>query len=190
MNQKTWAAAAFMFALGVFSAGCQSGGVGDPCTPRTSTRSTFPGIRVRGEHREPVVSVRNPALSGEPLPGTSVLPLRADDATIKAPQRPRRDQTSPSSATSRDERFREPRSGRGQQQYIGATADNAVYCSCRCNGADANARYCKCPIGLSVQPAARQVDEPRLDRARGLVLHQGRHRVRRRRETPARVRLR
>jgi len=28
-------------------------------------------------------------------------------------------------------------------------ADRAVYCSCRCDGEDANARYCKCPSGYA-----------------------------------------
>jgi len=26
--------------------------------------------------------------------------------------------------------------------------DRAVYCSCRCDGPDPNARYCKCPTGF------------------------------------------
>jgi hypothetical protein len=28
-------------------------------------------------------------------------------------------------------------------------ADDAVYCSCRCDGPDDNARYCECPSGYS-----------------------------------------
>jgi hypothetical protein len=30
-------------------------------------------------------------------------------------------------------------------------ADDAVYCSCRCNGPDQNARYCECPSGFSCE---------------------------------------
>lgn len=34
-------------------------------------------------------------------------------------------------------------------QLKGRTADKAVYCSCRCDGEDKNARYCKCPSGYA-----------------------------------------
>ena len=33
-------------------------------------------------------------------------------------------------------------------QYSQRRADAAVYCSCRCDGPDPNARYCKCPTGF------------------------------------------
>jgi hypothetical protein len=33
-------------------------------------------------------------------------------------------------------------------QLTARTALNNVYCSCRCAGADPNARYCKCPSGF------------------------------------------
>jgi hypothetical protein len=32
-------------------------------------------------------------------------------------------------------------------QLTNRRADDAVYCSCRCDGPDPNARYCKCPSG-------------------------------------------
>lgn len=34
-----------------------------------------------------------------------------------------------------------------EPQLIGRRASNAVYCSCRCDGPDKTARYCKCPSG-------------------------------------------
>jgi hypothetical protein len=34
-------------------------------------------------------------------------------------------------------------------QYKARRADDAVYCSCRCDGPDKNARYCQCPSGYS-----------------------------------------
>lgn len=33
-------------------------------------------------------------------------------------------------------------------QLQGRNADSAVYCSCRCDGPEANARYCECPSGF------------------------------------------
>ena len=34
-------------------------------------------------------------------------------------------------------------------QIVDRQAEKAVYCSCRCDGPDANARYCECPSGFS-----------------------------------------
>ena len=34
------------------------------------------------------------------------------------------------------------------KQYEGRKAVDTVYCSCRCNGADTAAHYCKCPTGF------------------------------------------
>jgi hypothetical protein len=34
-------------------------------------------------------------------------------------------------------------------QRVDRRADDAVYCSCRCDGPDKNARYCDCPSGFS-----------------------------------------
>ena len=33
-------------------------------------------------------------------------------------------------------------------QRLERRPDDAVYCSCRCDGADENARYCECPSGF------------------------------------------
>jgi len=34
-------------------------------------------------------------------------------------------------------------------QVLARRADEAVYCSCRCDGPDPNARYCECPSGFT-----------------------------------------
>jgi hypothetical protein len=36
-------------------------------------------------------------------------------------------------------------------------ADDAVYCSCRCAGPDASARYCDCPSGFSCSPVVPEL---------------------------------
>ena len=46
MNQKTWAAALVTLALGVLAVGCQSGGIGDPCTPEDEYQQYFSGYEV------------------------------------------------------------------------------------------------------------------------------------------------
>jgi len=37
-------------------------------------------------------------------------------------------------------------------QYSDRTAEEAVYCSCRCDGPDAGASYCECPSGFVCEP--------------------------------------
>jgi hypothetical protein len=44
-----------------------------------------------------------------------------------------------------------PIRGAVSPQLLGRRARDAVYCSCRCNGPDHNARYCDCPSGFSCQ---------------------------------------
>src|SRR6266478_7027172 len=43
MNEKTWAAVLVTLALGVLAFGCQSGGIGDPCTPEDEYQQFFSG---------------------------------------------------------------------------------------------------------------------------------------------------
>ena len=37
-------------------------------------------------------------------------------------------------------------------QLVARQTDKAVYCSCRCDGPDKNARYCECPEGFQCEP--------------------------------------
>ena len=63
------------------------------------------------------------------------------------------------------------------QQYEGRKAADTVYCSCRCNGADQSAHYCKCPTGFQCVRPAQRHQGPWRYRARGLVLRERRHRA-------------
>ena len=42
-------------------------------------------------------------------------------------------------------------------QLVDRQADDAVYCSCRCAGPDANARYCECPDGYTCSNLVRDL---------------------------------
>ena len=161
MNQKTWAAAAFMFALGVFSAGCQSGGVGDPCTPEDEYQKYFSGYAVSE------VNIESRSFQCETrlclvnhFQGRVSCPYGQKDATIKAAP-------AGQDATNESQFCHIPGTNgfanRVQvevtPQYISRQPNNAVYCSCRCNGPDANSRYCKCPSGFQCSQLLDKVDE-------------------------------
>ncbi len=43
-------------------------------------------------------------------------------------------------------------------QLVQRQADDAVYCSCRCDGPDAGARYCDCPDGYSCEKLVEDIN--------------------------------
>ena len=147
MNQKTWAAVVVTFALGIFSTGCQSGGIGDPCIPEDEYQLYFSGYSVTEvnlESRSFQCETRlclvnhfqgrvtcpygqgDPAMDPKPdvqkchVPGTS-----GGENVIRVPV---------------------------NEQYTKRTPGDTVYCSCRCAGLDAEGRYCKCPTGFQCIP--------------------------------------
>ena len=125
--------------VGLFPLACQSGGVGDPCTPEDEYNPMFPGyspgevnVEARSfqcetrlclvDHFQGRVSCKYGQVAGAnncTVPGDPTIPITAE--------------VSP--------------------QLAERTADKAVYCSCRCDGAEKNARYCKCPSGYACEHA-------------------------------------
>jgi hypothetical protein len=131
--------------------------VGDPCTPEDEYQQTFNGFQVTEtnvesrsfqcetrlclvNHFQGRVSCRlgqqaqvDPA-TGAPIagykptcsiPGTVANPADAnspDNVNVKVPS-----------------------------QLVARQTEKAVYCSCRCNGPDKNARYCECPEGFQCE---------------------------------------
>jgi hypothetical protein len=161
MNQKTWAAAALMFALGGFSAGCQSGGVGDPCTPEDEYQKYFSG------YAETEVNIESRSFQCETrlclvnhFRGRVSCPYGQLDAKIKA---------APAGQDAPDESsfchipgttgFANRIQVQVSPQVLKRRPNDAVYCSCRCNGSDANGRYCKCPSGYQCSQLLDKVDE-------------------------------
>ena len=49
---------------------------------------------------------------------------------------------------------------RNSVSLVARQADAAVYCSCRCDGPDSNARYCKCPSGYACTHLVDELDIP------------------------------
>ncbi|MEO8903984.1 MAG: hypothetical protein ABI627_20885 [Polyangiaceae bacterium] len=136
--------------LGLMPLACQPGGVGDPCTPEDEYTQNFAGYnanevnvesksfqcetrvclvnhfqgRVSCEYGQSAVgSTTGPTNCYVPgtAPAVGVAPTAQNlpITQVVLPQRSDR------------------------------TADKAVYCSCRCDGDDKNARYCKCPSGYA-----------------------------------------
>jgi hypothetical protein len=140
--------------LGLFPLACQPGGVGDPCTPEDEYNPSFPGYQptevnvesksFQCETRVCLVNHFQGRVSckygqDKPAAGASGPCHLPGDATV-----PITEQVSP--------------------QLVKRQADAAVYCSCRCDGPDSNARYCKCPSGYACE---HLVDELGIPGAKG-----------------------
>lgn len=126
--------------LGLFPLACQPGGVGDPCTPEDEYGVSFPGydakevnVESKSFQCETRVCLANhfqgrvSCKYGQDAPG-------ADGAGASCHV--------PGDAT-------KPIRVAVSPQLKERQADKAVYCSCRCDGEDKNARYCKCPSGYA-----------------------------------------
>jgi hypothetical protein len=124
--------------LSLFPLACQPGGVGDPCTPEDEYGTDFSGYNVNevnvesksfqcetrvclANHFQGRVSCRY----GQKVPAEN-------NVTCHVPG----DKNKPITVTV-------------VPQLLNRQADKAVYCSCRCDGKDKNARYCKCPSGYA-----------------------------------------
>lgn len=130
--------------LGLVPLACQPGGVGDPCTPEDEYTTTFSGF----DHKE--VNVESKSFQCE----TRVCLVNHFQGRVSC----KYGQAQP--ATPADANCFVPGFKKDPAQTIttsvdpqlyGRQADAAVYCSCRCNGPDANARYCKCPSGYACE---------------------------------------
>lgn len=174
---------AVVSSLGAFAGGCQSGGVGDPCTPEDEYQQSFSGFspsEVNIESRSFQCETRVCLVNH--FRGRVTCPLGQDEATADAAARysacKARNFTgegcSPvtyKSATSNGE-FKagdeyKPTHGNGCRvpgssgntpdvinvsvlpQCQGRQAKDTVYCSCRCDGPDKDAKYCECPGGFT-----------------------------------------
>ena len=140
--------------LGLFAQGCQSGGVGDPCTPEDEYQTQFSGyaaselnIESRSFQCETRVCLVNH------FRGRVSCPLGQNEDVVGAV-------AAGTTKHSAGEACRVPgSSGTGAQvievpvqpQCNTRKASQAVYCSCRCDGPDKNAKYCECPSGYACQ---------------------------------------
>jgi hypothetical protein len=144
MNQKTWAAAAVTFGLGVLSFGCQSGGIGDPCVPEDEYQQYFSGYSVTE------VNMESRSFQCE----TRLCLVNHFQGRVSCPYgQTEKEATNPTREDFKNCHIPGTTGVMNQikvevnKQFEGRKAANTVYCSCRCNGSDPAAHYCKCPTG-------------------------------------------
>jgi len=121
--------------LGLFPLACQPGGVGDPCTPEDEYEVGFSGYASKE------VNVESKSFQCE----TRVCLVNHFQGRVSCKygqEAGAGNCTVPGDAT-------KPITAAVEPQLLHRTADKAVYCSCRCDGEDKSARYCKCPSGYA-----------------------------------------
>lgn len=139
-----WHARGLAVALLLVSAfGCQSGGVGDPCTPEDEFFDNFSGFSL-GE-----VNVESRSFQCE----TRVCLVNKFQGRVSCPYGTKGTPPDPTSDVAHDRPCEVPGFGGYvsvpvEPQRTERPPDVAVYCSCRCDGKDPNARYCECPSGF------------------------------------------
>lgn len=131
-----------MLALVAISAGCETGGVGDPCTPEDEYFEDFSGFSL-GE-----VNVESRSFQCE----TRVCLVNKFQGRVSCPYGTNGDDDS--ATVDHPYSCNVPVFGQRvtvpvQPWRTERQPEVSVYCSCRCDGADPNARYCECPSGFS-----------------------------------------
>jgi len=133
-----------LLAVGLLALGCQSGGVGDPCTPEDEYFDEFSGFSL-GE-----VNVESRSFQCE----TRVCLVNKFQGRVSCPYGTKGTPPDPTSDVDHNLPCVVPGFGGNvtvpvEPQRTERPPELAVYCSCRCNGVDPNARYCECPSGFS-----------------------------------------
>lgn len=137
-----WRGLALLAAVS-FALGCESGGVGDPCTPEDEFFPEFSGFDL-GE-----VNVESRSFQCE----TRVCLVNKFQGRVSCPYGTKGTPPDPTATVDHGYPCEVP----GFGGYVTVPVDPqrterppelAVYCSCRCGGSDPNARYCECPSGF------------------------------------------
>jgi len=126
--------------LGLFPLACQPGGVGDPCLPEDEYVQSFSGYNAQE------VNVESKSFQCE----TRVCLVNHFQGRVSCKYgqaAPASDGTGATCTVPSDPDLKIK--VKVDPQLTNRTADRAVYCSCRCDGEDKNARYCKCPSGYA-----------------------------------------
>ena len=139
-----------LMALGLTALGCDPGGVGDPCVPEDEYRQQVAGYAVTE------VNVESRSFQCE----TRVCLVNHFQGRVSCPYGQTQEQINTTCAnggcnadTGEGCRvpgtYADPITVPVKPQLAKRNADDAVYCSCRCDGPDSNARYCECPSGFA-----------------------------------------
>jgi len=158
--------------LGLSALGCESGGVGDPCTPEDEYQQAFNGYGITE------VNIESKSFQCETrvclvnhFEGRVSCPYgQADTDLTLPPTDPRRCRipgTSGEHCVSADHTTTVDCGGTAenideikvpvQSQRLARNGQDTVYCSCRCDGPDTTARYCECPSGYQCEELVREL---------------------------------
>jgi hypothetical protein len=154
--------------------GCESGGIGDPCIPEEEYKQDFSGFALSE------VNVESRSFQCE----TRVCIVNHFQGRVSCPYgQASADITDPLKQPDHPARCRVPGTSGGtcvdgsgntqscmtggtnvdeitvpvSPQLIFRSTNDAVYCSCRCDGPDPAARYCECPSGFKCEELIREI---------------------------------
>ncbi len=130
--------------------GCTPGGIGDPCVPEDEYAADFSGF-ASGE-----VNVETRSLQCQSrvclvnhFQGRVSCPYgQTETDLLLDPSAPERCRVPGTDGTQANDAVQVP----VPPWRPDRSADRSVYCSCRCDGPDPDARYCKCPKGFTCEP--------------------------------------
>lgn len=128
--------------FGVAASACEAGGVGDPCIPEDEYSQDFPGYSVTE------VNVESSSFQCE----TRVCLAAYFNGRVSCPYGQSGGVTPGSDTGCKVPGTSDPVIPDVQAQLKERQRDDAVYCSCRCDGPDKGARYCECPSGFACRP--------------------------------------
>lgn len=145
MDSRVWARFGGLALIALAALGCESGGVGDPCIPDDELSPNFPGFAVEE------VNIESRSYQCE----TRVCLVNKFQGRVSCPYGTNgtlREEGAPSTVN-HNFLCEIPTLGgvvesAVEPQRTARSPEDAVYCSCRCAGADPNARYCECPSGF------------------------------------------
>lgn len=118
------------------SMGCQGIGVGDPCIPEDEYRVQF------GGYSKDEVNIESRSFQCE----TRVCLVNKFQGRVSCPYGTRKEGSTCRTPDDTDNVTVEV-----TPQLTDRRPNTAVYCSCRCDGAQSNAPYCECPEGFSCE---------------------------------------
>jgi hypothetical protein len=121
--------------------GCPAEGVGDPCVPEDEYTTTFSGFSLSE------VSTESRSFQCQ----SRLCLVNHFQGRVSCPYG-QTENDGTNGVKCRLPGTDEPVQVAVPAQLVDRRAEDAVYCSCRCAGPDANARYCECPSGFSCSP--------------------------------------
>src|SRR5690606_23100452 len=117
----------------LFAVGCEEGGIGDPCIPEDEYRDSFSG------YSKDEVNVESRSFQCE----TRVCLVNKFQGRVSC----KYGQVEDSGGCKTPDESNDIRVP-VDPQLVDRRPDQAVYCSCRCQGPQSNAPYCECPDGF------------------------------------------